>query len=160
MNKICPAYDIQMGTILGKIFCRFHKDGCILGGGGEFSVHFSKVGTFSGKNVCTYGHKFVPEPSITSKIHREPSPPGVVRYARLYMGCFREIFCTFFPGMGTFFQQNFCTFSMRWVLFCKKLSVFFVQGGCFFVGFFFCVFQSWVPFTQNFSVFSSKVGIF
>ena len=36
------------------------------------------------------------------------------------------------------FQQNFCTFSMRWVLFFKKLSVFFVQGGYFFVGFF-CV---------------------
>ena len=44
--------------------------------GAEFSVHFSKVDTFSGKNVCTYGHKFFPEPSITSKIHREP-PPGL-----------------------------------------------------------------------------------
>ena len=40
----------------------------------EFSVHFSKVGTFSGKNVCTYGHKFFHETSITSKVHREPIP--------------------------------------------------------------------------------------
>ena len=55
----------------------------------KFSVHFIKMGAFlgrnflyisvkcvhfSGKNVCTLGHKFVPEPSITSKIHREPSP--------------------------------------------------------------------------------------
>ena len=30
---------------------------------------------------------------------------------------------------------------MRWVLFFKKLSVFFVQGGYFLVGIFFCVFQ-------------------
>ena len=66
---------------------------------------------------------------------------SVVRYARLYMGCFREIFCIFFREMGTFCQQNFCTFSMRWVLFFKKLSVFFVQGGDFFVGIFRCVFQ-------------------
>ena len=57
------------------------------------------------------------------------------------MGCFREIFCIFFREMGTFFQQNFCTFVMRWVLFLKKLSVFFVQGGYLFVGIFWCIFQ-------------------
>ena len=73
MNKICPAYGIQMGTILGQIFCTFHKDGCILGR--NFLYILVKWVHFSGKNVCTLGRKFVPEPSITSKIRREP-PPG------------------------------------------------------------------------------------
>ena len=72
MNKICPAYGIQMGTILGQIFGTFHEDGCI------FVRNFLYISVkwvhISGKNVCTLGHKFVPEPSITSKIHREPSP--------------------------------------------------------------------------------------
>ena len=72
MNKICPAYGIQMGTILGEIFCTFHKDGCIFGR--SFLYISAKWVHFSGKNVCTLGHKFVPEPSMTLKIHREPSP--------------------------------------------------------------------------------------
>ena len=76
MNTICPAYGIQMGTILGQIFCTFHKDGCIFGW--NFLYISVKWVHFSGKNVCTLGHKFVPEPSITSKIHREP-PPGTYR---------------------------------------------------------------------------------
>ena len=75
LNKICPAYHgIQMGTILGQIFCTFHKDGCIFGR--NFLYISIKWVHFSGKNVCTLGRKFVPEPSITSKIHREPSPGG------------------------------------------------------------------------------------
>ena len=73
MNKICPAYGIQMGTILGQIFGTFHKDG------GIFVRNFLYISVkwvhFSDKNVCTLGHKFVPEPSM-SKIHREP-PPGI-----------------------------------------------------------------------------------
>ena len=68
MNKICPAYGIQMGTILGQISVHFIKMGAFLFG---ISVHFSEVGTFFRQNVCTLGHKFVPEPSIMSKIHRE-----------------------------------------------------------------------------------------
>ena len=72
MNKICHTYSIQMGTILGQIFCTFHKDGCILGR--NFLYISVKWVHFSGKNICTLGHKSVPEPSITSKIHREPSP--------------------------------------------------------------------------------------
>ena len=47
--------------------------------GAEFSVHSVKWVHFSGKNVCTLGHKFVPEPSITSKIQRAPSPGAGVR---------------------------------------------------------------------------------
>ena len=62
-----------MGTILGQIFCTFHKDGCILGR--NFLYILVKWVHFSGKNVCTLGRRFVPEPSITSKIHREPPPP-------------------------------------------------------------------------------------
>ena len=50
-----------MGTILGQIFCIFHKDGCILGR--NFLYISVKWVHFSGKNVWT------------SKIHREP-PPG------------------------------------------------------------------------------------
>ena len=73
MNKLCHAYGILMGTILGEIFCTFHKDGFILGR--NFLYISVKWVHFSGKNVCTLGHKFVPEPSITSKIHREPLPP-------------------------------------------------------------------------------------
>ena len=61
-----------MGSILGQIFCTFHKDGCILGR--NFLYILVKWVHFSGKNVCTLGRKFVPKPSITSKIHREPSP--------------------------------------------------------------------------------------
>ena len=72
MNKICPTYGIQMGTVLGQIFCTFHKDGCILGR--NFLYISVKWVHFSGKNVCTLSRKFVPEPSITSKIHREPPP--------------------------------------------------------------------------------------
>ena len=72
MNKICHTYSIQMGTILGQIFCTFHKDGCILGR--NFLYISVKWVHSSGKNVCTLGHKSVPEPSIMSKIHREPPP--------------------------------------------------------------------------------------
>ena len=75
-------------------------------------------------------------------------------------GLFSRNFLYFFRKMGTFFQQNFCTFSMRWVLFSQKLSVFFVQGGYLFVGIFGVFSKRWVPFTQNFSVFSGKLGIF
>ena len=63
---------IKMGAFLGRIFCTFHKDGCIFGQ--NFLYISVKWVHFSGKNVCTLGHKFVPEPSITSKIHREPPP--------------------------------------------------------------------------------------
>ena len=31
--------------------------------------------------------------------------------------------------MGTFFQQNFCIFSARWVSILKKISVFVEQDG-------------------------------
>ena len=65
-----------MGTTLGQIFCTFHKDGFILGR--NFLYISVKWVHFSGKNVCTLGHKSVPEPSITSKIHREPPPPPVL----------------------------------------------------------------------------------
>ena len=33
----------------------------------------------------------------------------------------------FFHEMGTFFQQNFCIFSARWVSILKKISVFVKQ---------------------------------
>ena len=51
-----------------------------------------------------------------------------VRDARLYMGYFWEIFCTF-SARGTFFQQNVCIFSVRWVSILKKNSVFAQQDG-------------------------------
>ena len=38
-------------------------------------------------------------------------------------------FLYFFREMGTFFQQNFCIFSARWVSILKKLSVFVKQDG-------------------------------
>ena len=37
---------------------------------------------FSGKNVYTLGRKFVSEPSITSKIHQEPSPGSYASWQR------------------------------------------------------------------------------
>ena len=66
-----------MGTILGQISVHFIKMGAFLFG---ISVHFSEVGTFFRQNVCTLGHKFVPEPSIMSKIHREPFPGTCTYY--------------------------------------------------------------------------------
>ena len=62
--------------------------------------------------------------------------------------------------MGTIFQQNFCNFSMRWVLFFKKLSVFFVQGGYFFVGIVWCVFQKVGGIYANFFCIFQQGGIF
>ena len=53
-----------------------------------------------------------------------------VRYARLYMGCFWEMFCTFsVRWVPRSFQQNFCIFSARWVSILKKLSVLVKQDG-------------------------------
>ena len=45
----------------------------------------------------------------------------VVHYARLYMGCFSEIFCVFLCKMGTFFEQNVCAFPQGGYLFLRNL---------------------------------------
>ena len=74
MKKFVPHMAYRRVLFWGQIFCTFHKDGCVLGW--NFLYILVKWVHFSGKNVCTLGRKFVPEPSITSKIHREP-PPGV-----------------------------------------------------------------------------------
>ena len=46
-----------------------------------------------------------------------------------YHGLFLRNFLYFFSDMGTFFQQNFCIFSARWVSILKKNSVFVEQDG-------------------------------
>ena len=53
-------------------------------------------------------------------------------------------FLYFSHEMGTLFQETFCIFCARWVLF---------------VGIFGVFYKRWVRFMQKFSVFSSKVGI-
>ena len=61
-----------------------------------------------------------------------------VRDARLYMGYFWEIFCTF---------------SARWVSFFKKISVFFLQGGYLFWRKILYLSNKMEPFTRNFLYF-------
>ena len=51
--------------------------------------------------------------------------PYVGRYVMLcYTWVVFEKKLYFFREMGTFFQQNFCIFSARWVSILKKISVF------------------------------------
>ena len=71
--------------------------------------------------------------------------PYVGQYVMLgYTWVVFESFWYFFREMGTFFQQNFCIFSARWVSILKKISVF--------------AKQDWIHLQQIFCISFHKIG--
>ena len=62
--------------------------------------------------------------------------------------------------MGTFFQQNFCIFSARWVSILKKNSVFVEQDGTHLQESFCSLFHKVAAFTRKISVYFYMMSIF